>query len=223
MPLNPRSGTRFWRKSAETEPAETGRSEYKMTGPPNRKQLRALHLQTPGARRRGRRLRPRVLPGGCSRGLELDPAAPAGCAGCSPVQPRASDSSLSISPSARKARDRCLCPPTAVCWGPGRSPVPGATSLQVDRTAPPCTSRITPGALRTYFRSFSRRDFGRELMLECAEALGAWRWVSAFRVWVQRCSLGRGHGGSRNAETTRHLPGCGGPCACVSHLCGDVL
>lgn len=77
-----------------------------------------------------------MLPGGCSRGLELDPAAPAGCTGCSPVQPRASDSSLSISPSARKARDRCLCPPTAVCWGPGRSRPWGHESAGgQDRTA----------------------------------------------------------------------------------------
>lgn len=39
-------------------------------------------------------------------------------------------------------------------------------------------------------------------MLECGAALGTWRWVSAFCVWVQRCSLGRGHGGSRNTKTT---------------------
>lgn len=139
-----------------------------------------------------------------SQGLELDPAAPAGCTGCSSQQPWASDSSLSVSPSAQKACDRCLCLPTAACWGLGRGLVPGATGLQVNRTVP-CTcgaapNGLHPGALHAYFRSFSRRDF--ELMLECGEARGAWRWVSAFRVWVWRCSPG----GSRNAETTPSPP-----------------
>lgn len=84
-------------------------------------------------------------PGGCSQGLELDPGAPAGCASCSSKQPCASDSSLSISPSAQKACDRCLCLPAAACWRLGRSLVPGATSLQVDRTAPLHLTDYTQG------------------------------------------------------------------------------